>query len=190
MLSAGSRHDRLLFWGALVASRQGLQAPSRLSGRRACQQAQLHSHGAAEERWREGALAPGQALPPAWPSHPGTCLKPRLHPAEDEREKEAALAALPPGYFSPEFDPVSAELGRLRPAFSEAELEEVVEARAAALEVVSERLSAHVLARYDSFITGVDEVRGPGSQTVWLALPWRVWEDSWDVSGARYRRLG
>ena len=87
--------------------------------------------------------------------------EPRLLPAEDEREKEAALAALPPGYFSPEFDPVSAELGRLRPAFSEAELEAVVEGRAAALEVVTERLSAHVLARYDSFITGVDEARRP-----------------------------
>lgn len=98
-------------------------------------------------------------MPPAGPSCPAACLKPRLLSAEDEREKEAALAALPPGYYSPEFDPVAAELGRLRPAFSEAELEEVVEARAAALEVVSERLSAHVLARYDSFITGVDEVR-------------------------------
>ena len=96
------------------------------------------------------------------PFCPGACLKPGLLPAEDEREKEAALAALPPGYFTPEFDPVSAELGRLRPAFSEAELEAVVEARAAALEVVSERLSAHVLARYDSFITGVDEVRRLG----------------------------
>ncbi len=80
--------------------------------------------------------------------------------AEDEREKEAALAALPQGYYDPEFDAVAAELGVLRPAFSEEELEAVVEARAAALEVVSERLSAHVLARYDSFIEGVAEVGG------------------------------
>ncbi|KAK9843494.1 hypothetical protein WJX81_005881 [Elliptochloris bilobata] len=77
---------------------------------------------------------------------------------EEEGEREAALAALPCGYYEPGFDPVAAELGVLRPAFAEAELEEVVEARSAALEVVSERLSAHVLARYDSFIAGVDEV--------------------------------
>ncbi len=90
-----------------------------------------------------------------------------LRRAEDEREKEAALAALPQGYYDPEFDAVAAELGVLRPAFTEEELEAVVEARAAALEVVSERLSAHVLARYDSFIEGVAEVgaacRPPGA---------------------------
>lgn len=34
-----------------------------------------------------------------------------------------------------------------------------MEDRAAALEVVSERLSAHVLRRYDSFIAGVAEVK-------------------------------
>ena len=136
---------------------------------------------AEDEREKEAALA---ALPPGYcspefgrvaaelgrachlPFCPGACLRPGLLPAEDEREKEAALAALPPGYFTPEFDPVSAELGRLRPAFSEAELEAVVEARAAALEVVSERLSAHVLARYDSFITGVDEVQRLGVHPV------------------------
>ena len=103
------------------------------------------------------ALAPGEAchLLPLRVQKPER----RLLPAEEEREKEATLAALPPGYYSPEFDPVAAELGCLRPAFTEGELEEVVEARAAALEVVSERLSAHVLARYDSFIAGVDEVR-------------------------------
>lgn len=96
--------------------------------------------------------------------------------AEDEREKEAALAALPQGYYDPEFDAVATELGVLRPAFSEEELEAVVEARAAALEVVSERLSAHVLARYDSFIEGVAEVgqarRPPGAACSCPGLSW------------------
>ena len=162
------RHGRLLSWGALAASRQACRrsgAPG-LCRWRVSQQAPLPYRAAEEDsvgrrqRWR---AATGQRSPPAGPACPGarTLPEPRLRTAEDEREKEASLAALPPGYYSPGFDTVAAELGRLRPAFTEAELEEVVEARAAALEVVSERLSAHVLARYDSFIAGVDEVR-PG----------------------------
>jgi hypothetical protein len=57
--------------------------------------------------------------------------------AAREAEKEAALAALPAEYYQPDHDPVLAELQKLPPRFDPAVLDQVVEERAAVLEVPS-----------------------------------------------------
>ena len=67
------------------------------------------------------------------------------------------MQALPPQYFEAEYEPVLAELRAMPPNFREAELDAVVEERATVLEVVTERLSKHVLANYDMFLQGVNE---------------------------------
>ena len=115
MLSAGSWHDGLLFCGTLVASRQGLQAVWGSS--KAVWAACLPASPAALSRCSGGALEgsgarAGAGVATRLASLPESLPEPRLLPAEDECGKEAALAALPPGYYSPDIDPTAAELGR------------------------------------------------------------------------------
>ncbi|KAK9864523.1 hypothetical protein WJX84_011081 [Apatococcus fuscideae] len=84
-------------------------------------------------------------------------VAPEVQQARADR-REARLAALEPEFYNPDFDPVLYELQRLPPRFDESELEPVVENRAGVLEIVSEKLSQHVLKNYGAFVSGVNEV--------------------------------
>ncbi|KAL4422269.1 hypothetical protein ABPG75_008466 [Micractinium tetrahymenae] len=98
---------------------------------------------------REGGAASKYGALPAGPSA-----------TSEEDEGEAALRDLAPGYFDPpeQFDALEHELRQLPVAFEAAHLEAVAEERTGVLEVVSERLSQHVLANYGKFVEGVEEV--------------------------------
>ena len=61
----------------------------------------------------------------------------RCQSAAREALREAALEALPQQYYEREFDPLGAELAALPPAFTDDQLETVVEARTLVLEVLS-----------------------------------------------------
>ncbi|KAK9823710.1 hypothetical protein WJX72_004829 [[Myrmecia] bisecta] len=84
-------------------------------------------------------------------------MSPRTR-ADRLKRKEDALAALSEHYYDEQFDPVLHELQKLPAMFTDEMLDEVVEARASVLETVSEKLSKHVLANYDAFVRGVNEV--------------------------------
>eukprot|EP00884_Botryococcus_braunii_P000884 jgi/Botrbrau1/10797/Bobra.0064s0003.1 len=106
---------------------------------------------------RLSVATPSEPATPASVRYANTVVSPRTMAAR-EAEKEALLAGLPPEYYEAEHDPVLGELQKLPPRFDPATLDQVVEERAAVLEVVSEKLSAHVLQNYAKFVSGVNEV--------------------------------
>lgn len=68
------------------------------------------------------------------------------------------LSKLPEEYMQDQFDPVLFELQQLPTSFDEQMLDTIVDSRASVLEVVGEKLSLHVLANYEEFVRGVNEV--------------------------------
>lgn len=81
-----------------------------------------------------------------------------LSQAESEEAREVLLRSLPASYFHVDFDALNHELKQLPANFEAASLESVVEERTTVLEVVSEKLSRHVMQNYDKFVEGVNEV--------------------------------
>ncbi|KAI7841037.1 hypothetical protein COHA_005265 [Chlorella ohadii] len=111
--------------------------------------------------WAAGAADGWAALPPAAAApHLSTGIVVGSATATTDEETEAVLRELAPGYFDPpsEFDALEHELRQLPVDFTQEQLESVAEDRTAVLEVVSEKLSAHVIANYEQFVAGVDEV--------------------------------
>ncbi|KAK9809306.1 hypothetical protein WJX73_003160 [Symbiochloris irregularis] len=83
-------------------------------------------------------------------------------PASQEEVKQrhqAELESLEEIYYQDEFNSVLHELQKLPAYFTKDDLDTVVDARASVMEVVSSTLSEHIMAKYDQFAEGVEEVR-------------------------------
>lgn len=105
----------------------------------------------------DDAVAAGGGPAPRLP----TGVLPGRQTSEEEAEK--VLASVPEGYYEPPgtkggFDALDHELRALPLDFGPVALEAVAEERTGVLEVVSERLSRHVVVNYDKFVAGVAEV--------------------------------